>query len=305
MNAGNALLKIKDLNVSYGEKPVVKLVDMEVGKKQIAVIVGESGSGKSTLLRSIIGLLGENGTVSSGEIMFNERDLRSLCHEEFRKIRGHDISMIFQNPECFFDPGMRAGKQFYEFMKMHQDITKTEARELAHGLLIELKFSDPERVLRSYPFELSGGMCQRLAIAFAMANRPKLILADEPTSSLDVTVQAEIINLMLQMYHQYDTSMLFVTHNMAIVAKLADMVGVMYRGRIVEWGTKEEVLYGSQHPYTQVLLKAVPKFKKAMAEAAIHREGYVKTNFKYEALPVMENSHEKKYFSHTHWSLAH
>ncbi|AOT72484.1 ABC transporter ATP-binding protein [Geosporobacter ferrireducens] len=297
------MLQINDLSVNYSGKPVVKQISMQVKEKQIVVIVGESGSGKSTLLRSIIGLLGENGTIASGEIMFNQWNLRNLSYEAFRKIRGYDIAMVFQNPESFFDPTMRIEKQFYEFMKMHQDITKAEARKQVLALLTELQFGDPARVLGSYPFELSGGMCQRLAIAFAMANRPKLMMADEPTSALDVTVQAEIIHLMLQMHRQYGTSLLFVTHNMAIVEKIADIVGVMYCGRLVEWGTKDEVLYHARHPYTQILLKAVPKLGKEMVEASVLCENHGKAGFKFEMTPVAEGRNERKYFSQTHWAL--
>lgn len=303
MKEGGALLRINELSVSYNEETAVKQVDMQVDKKQIVVIVGESGSGKSTLLRCIIGLLGENGSVVSGEIEFNQRDLRKLSSEEFRKIRGREISMIFQNPEAFFDPNMRIEKQFYEFMKTHRDVTKREVGELAVALLTELQLSEPRRVLRSYPFELSGGMCQRLAIAFAMVNRPKLILADEPTSALDVTVQAEIINLMLQMHRQYGTSLLFVTHNMAIVAKMADVVGVMYCGRIVEWGAKDEILKGARHPYTQTLMKAVPKFGRTTVEALAVPEDNYREGCDFEAPPTGARPNKKKYFSPTHWAL--
>lgn len=257
------MLQIRDLTIHYHRKPTVKQLNIRVEEQQIAVIVGESGSGKSTLLRSILGLLGEGGGIACGEILFHGQNLSAMPPRELRKIRGAPISMIFQNPEAFFDPRMRIGQQFYEAMNVHQKMTRKQALQTAVSLLADLQFAEPLRVLDSYPFELSGGMCQRVAIGMAIANQPKLLLADEPTSALDVTVQAEIMDLLLHMQKRHRMSMLLVTHNMAVVEKMADMVGVMYRGELVEWGTRQEVLYAAKHPYTRALLQAVPKFKGA------------------------------------------
>jgi ABC-type dipeptide/oligopeptide/nickel transport system ATPase component len=254
------LLQIRDLSIHYHSKPIVEKLNLLVGKQQIAVIVGESGSGKSTVLRSILGLLGEGGRMTGGEILFEGLNLAALHPRELRTIRGSEISVIFQNPEAFFDPRMRIGHQFYETMKVHRKVTKTQAFQTAVSLLTDLQFANPLRVLNSYPYELSGGMCQRVAIGMAVANQPRLILADEPTSALDVTVQAEIIDLLLRLQKQHRMSMLLVTHNMAVVDKMADVVGVMYQGELVEWGTRQEVLSAAKHPYTQTLLQSVPRF---------------------------------------------
>lgn len=261
------MLQIRGLTIHYHHKPTVRDLNIRVEEQQIAVLVGESGSGKSTLLRSILGLLGEGGGIAGGEILFHGRNLAGLLPKELRNIRGAQISMIFQNPEAFFDPRMRIGQQFYEVMSVHQKITRKQALQTAVSLLAELQFADPLRVLDSFPFELSGGMCQRVAIGMAVANQPKLILADEPTSALDVTVQAEIMELLIRLQKRHRMSMLLVTHNMAVVEKMADMVGVMYRGELVEWGTRQEVLEAAKHPYTRSLLQAVPKFSGSTGKA--------------------------------------
>lgn len=286
------LLQVQDLSVHYHHLPVVKKLELQVGEKQTVVIVGESGSGKSTLLRSIIGLLGGNGRISSGDIVFEGRSLLHLSEEHFRAVRGAEIGMIFQNPEAFLDPRMRIQEQLYQAIRVHRSIGRKQALEQAASLLAEMQFADPSRVLKSYPFELSGGMCQRVAIALATVNRPKLILADEPTSALDVTVQAEVINLLLHMQRMYDLSFLLVTHNMLVVEKMADMVGVMHRGQLVEWGTKHEVLQDARHPYTQSLLRAVPRLMADSQEVS-------HTELKIEEHTA--KSPGKRFFSSTHW----
>jgi len=293
------LLRINDLNISYNGKPAVKNISLNLNKKEIAVIVGESGSGKSTLLRSIINLLSSNANIISGSILFNDKNVLDLTHRELEKIRGKDISMIFQNPESFFDPSVKIKNQFYELVKAHRHISRAEAYIMASALLKSLQLDNCDRVLNSYPFELSGGMCQRVAIAFAVALHPKIVLADEPTSALDVTVQSEIIDLIIKIYNDFNTSFLIVTHNMGVVSKIADMVGVMYHGKMVEWGTKDEIMMNAQHDYTKTLLKSVPK---------LHDSNFVNDIFesnKYISGQKKRNSpdHDKIYFSETHWIL--
>lgn len=299
------LLQIHDLNVRYHHSPVVKGIDLRIEDKQTVVIVGESGSGKSTLLRSIIGLLGENGEIVSGDIIFEKRSLPGLPEEEYRKLRGSGLSMIFQNPEAFLDPRMRIQEQFHEAVRVHRPMGRKQALQQAAGLLAEMQFTDPASILKAYPFELSGGMCQRIAIAMATVNQPKLILADEPTSALDVTVQAEMIELMIRMQKKHDLSILLVTHNMLVVEKMADMVGVMYQGRLVEWGTKQEVLRHARHPYTQGLLRAVPRLE-TISRDAMHPGPADDRKAVREGDSMREKVHAdrtpgRKYFSSTHW----
>lgn len=299
------LLQINDLSVRYHQLPVVSGIQLRVEEKQTVVIVGESGSGKSTLLRSIIGLLGENGKIVAGDILFEMRSLPGLPEAEYRKLRGSGLSMIFQNPETFLDPRMRIQEQFYEAVSVHRPISRKQAYHQAAVLLAEMQLPDPPRILKSYPFELSGGMCQRIAIAMAMVNQPRLILADEPTSALDVTVQAEMIELMMRMQKQHSLSILLVTHNMLVVEKMADMVGVMYRGHLVEWGTKQEVLQHARHPYTQALLQAVPRLEKSDCDVAhpgpadVSRAGSDRDSFR-EAVHRDQMS-GRTHFSSTHW----
>ncbi|MGM9534049.1 MAG: ABC transporter ATP-binding protein, partial [Intestinibacter sp.] len=186
---------------------------------------------------------------------------------EFRDIRGNDIAMIFQHPELMLDPIMSIGNLFYETMKVHdENISKDEALKRAKDILIELNLEDVDRILDSYPFELSGGMCQRVAIGMAMVNNPKLLLADEPTSALDVTVQLQVVETLIKMREKYKTSILIVTHNMGVVAKMVDKIGVMYGGKIVEWGDRDSVLKNPLHPYTKALIKAIPKMDCKLPE---------------------------------------
>lgn len=305
MPVGSRLLQVKDLSVDYHQLSVVKQLELQVGERQTVVIVGESGSGKSTLLRSILGLLGGSGRISSGDIVFKGRSLLHLSEDNLRAMRGADIAMIFQNPEAFLDPRMRIQDQFLQAVRVHRQIGRKQALGEAASLLGEMQFADPFSVLRAYPFELSGGMCQRVAIAMAMVNRPKLLLADEPTSALDVTVQAEVINLLVQMQRQYDLSILLVTHNMLVVEKMADMVGVMHRGQLVEWGTKHEVLQDARHPYTRALLQAVPRLSVSSQKvsgnlSACERVSAKGSNAITEDIPVAE-APGRIFFSPTHW----
>ena len=253
------LLSIEKLNIAYNDTPTVKDVSLAVGENQIIGIVGESGSGKSTLIRAVIGLLGREGRIPSGSIVFQGRHLEGMTSRQLRDVRGSEIAMIFQQPESSFDPIRTIGDQFCETMKLHERATKAEALSRADAILRGLGFDDPARVLKSYPFELSGGMCQRAAIAVGMACRPRLLLADEPTSALDVTVQAETVRTLMKLREDSGTSILLVTHNMGVIAYMADLVGVMYRGRIVEWGTRQDILLNAAHDYTRALISTIPK----------------------------------------------
>lgn len=270
------MLEIKKLCVSYGKLPTVKNISFAVEPGQIVGLVGESGSGKSTIVKSILGLLPKNGRITSGEVLFENQRLDTFGKKDWRKIRGREISMIFQHPDHSMDPVVSIGKQFCECMKVVRGIGKAEARGQAASLLRELHFEDPDRILHSYPFELSGGMAQRVAIAIAMANNPKLLLADEPTSALDVTVQAQTIDTMLELRRRYRTAILLVTHNMGVIGRMADMIGVMYHGELVEWGTKQEVLQNPAHPYTRALIGAIPTMDGKLPDSirVTERMGY-------------------------------
>lgn len=261
------MLEVENLSISYDDKLTVKDINMSINQGEIIGIVGESGSGKSTFLRSLIGLLNKNGKITDGKILFNDKNLIGISNEEFRNIRGNDIAMIFQHPELMLDPIMSIGNIFFETMKVHNEkITKSEALEKAKSILRELNLEDVDRILNSYPFELSGGMCQRVAIGMAMVNEPRLLLADEPTSALDVTVQLQVVETLIKMREKHKTSILIVTHNMGVVAKMVDKIGVMYGGKIVEWGDRDNVLKNPLHPYTKALIKAIPKMDCKLPE---------------------------------------
>lgn len=254
------LLNVDSLSVSYSNIPTVKDVSFSIRPGEIVGLVGESGCGKSTLLRALMMLMEENCQIDKGSIFFEETDLTKLSEKELRLLRGKDIVMIFQNAALASNPLHKIGHQFYETITSHSGkIPKKECYAKAEEILQKLKFKEPKRILNSYPFELSGGMNQRVALALAMLMNPKLILADEPTSALDVTVQAQVIKQMRQLREIYHTAMLVVTHNMGVVAQLCDTVGVLYAGRIVEWGSVEDILEHPKHPYTQALISSIPE----------------------------------------------
>ena len=251
------MLQITDLNIAYQKTPIVKHLSMQVQPREIVGIVGESGSGKSTLIRSILGILGNGGKVTSGEILFENEALQNKKNAAMRELRGSRIAMIFQHPERSFDPTYTIEMQFSECMRVHGKITKEQAIARAETLLRELNFPEPKQILKAYPFELSGGMCQRVAIALAMANQPKLLLADEPTSALDVTVQAQILDLIKRLQKEMDMSVIYITHDLGVVANVADRVAVMYAGQIVEHGLANEIFKDARHPYTKALLNSI------------------------------------------------
>lgn len=259
-------MQIQNLDIAYGDTVIVKDINLRVEKNEIVGIVGESGSGKSTLIRSIIQLLNNNGKIVNGNIYYKDNNLKDLSNREMTKLRGKEISMIFQHPELCLNPMMTIEKLFYESINVHEKISKKEARKRANEILLVLGFDNPERILRSYPFELSGGMCQRVMIGISMINNPSLLLADEPTSALDVTVQLQVVETLMNMRDMYNTSILIVTHNMGVVSKMVDKIGVMYKGEIVEWGDKEEILRNPKHSYTKALISSIPKMDGSMPE---------------------------------------
>ena len=256
------LLEIKNLNINYKNSiKAVKNVSLTLEDNQIISIVGESGSGKSTLIRAILKLLPTGGKIESGKIFFLEKDILTLNKKELNKLRGKDIGMIFQDPNSTMDPIKNIEKQFIEYILEHNKISKKEAIDLAKEYLLKLSLTDVDRILKSYPFELSGGMKQRVAIAMSMAQSPRLLLADEPTSALDVTVQAQVIQELKKIRENFNTAIILVTHNMGVASYISDKIAVMKDGELIEFGDKEQIINNPQKEYTKLLLNAVINLK--------------------------------------------
>jgi len=257
------LLEVKNLEVSFrtyaGEVQAVRGVTFDVYKGETLAIVGESGSGKSVTSQSIMRLIPmPPGEIKNGQILLEGEDLVKKSDKEMEKIRGKDIGMIFQDPMTSLNPTMRVGMQIMEGLIKHQNMSKAQAKERAIELLRLVGIPMPEKRVNQYPHEFSGGMRQRAMIAIALACNPKLLIADEPTTALDVTIQAQILELMKDLQKKMDTSIIFITHDLGVVANVADRVAVMYAGKIVEIGTVDEIFYNPKHPYTWGLLASMP-----------------------------------------------
>ncbi len=265
------ILEVKDLHISFhtfgGEVQAIRGVNFDLLKGETLAIVGESGSGKSVTTKSIMRLLPEsNSEIKAGEILFDGKDIAKLSNKEMQKIRGKDISMIFQDPMTSLNPTMKVGKQIMEPIVKHQNLSKSAARNRAIDLLRLVGIPQPEERFNQYPHQFSGGMRQRVVIAIALACNPKVLIADEPTTALDVTIQAQILELMKDLQQKIDTSIIFITHDLGVVANVADRVAVMYGGKIVEIGTVDEVFYNPQHPYTWGLISSMPSLDSEDAE---------------------------------------
>lgn len=257
------LLSFEHVEISYGGDSVVHDVSFSVKPGEILGLVGESGSGKSTLIKAAMGLLGDNGLVTKGDILFDGKNIPDLPEKELRKIRGAKIGMIFQDAGASLCPIRTVGAQIYESMSAHMDISRAEARERAFTLFEKLHFQDSKRIWDSYPFELSGGMNQRAGIAIAMLMNPAVLLADEPTSALDVAVQKQVVLEMKQLRELFGTAIILVTHDIGVVSAMADTVLVLKDGRNVEYGPARKVLQAPEQAYTKKLLAAVPKLRRA------------------------------------------
>lgn len=257
------LLKIKDLELSFkmyeGISYVLKKINLELLKGEKVALVGESGSGKSVTTKLILGLLNQKNVSKKGEIIFNNRNIIDLPQSEFKKIRGNNISIIFQDPIAALNPVFKIKEQFYEVNLNNSHFTKKNSFLRAAEALEKVSIRDPERVLESYPFQLSGGLAQRVVITMAMINKPQLLLADEPSTALDVTIQNQALDLMNDLTKETNTAVLLITHNMGVVRKFAEKVYVIYRGVIVEEGTKDQIFSNPGHPYTKALLSSIPK----------------------------------------------
>ncbi len=258
------ILQYEHVNIAYGSRHVVRDVSFSLKKGQILGIAGESGCGKTTLIRAAMGLLGAGGRTSSGKILFEGLDLTRLTPKERRSVNGDRLAMIFQNPAAYFCPVRKTGTQLYEAVRAHQKIPRGEFTKQAAALLEKTGFKDPEQILEKYPFELSGGMMQRIAVACAMLSRPQVLLADEPTSALDAAVQKQVLDLLLSVRNEYGTSVLIVSHNLGIIRAVADMAVVMKDGMVTESGPAASLLSHPSHEYTRELLAAEPRLRRSL-----------------------------------------
>ena len=255
------MLKIDNITIAYKDVPTVMDFSLHMAQGQIVSLVGESGSGKTTVIRAVLGLLAGGGKVTKGDILFNGTSLLSNTPEQWRNLRGSEISMIFQDCGGTLNPIRKIGSQYVEYIRTHQSMTKKEAWDKAVSMLTKMRLPDAENIMNSYPYQLSGGMRQRVGIAMAMTFNPELLLADEPTSALDVTTQAQIVRQMMELRDDFGTGIIIVTHNIGVAAYMADQLIVMHHGKVVDHGTREEVLNNPTSDYTKKLLEAVPEME--------------------------------------------
>lgn len=253
------LLEVSKLSVAYSGQPMVEAVDIALDTGGVLAIVGESGSGKTTVIRAVLGCLPHEGRVSGGTITFNGKDLLANTPEEWRRLCGTQLAMVFQDSGSMMDPIQRIGGQFVEYIQEHSPMSREEATKAAIEMLGRMHLANPENVMNSYPFELSGGMNQRVGVAMAMFFKPRLLLADEPTSALDVTTQAQVVKEMMGICREDGTAIIIVTHNIGVAAYMADQIMVMREGRVLERGKSGDIINAPQTDYTRELLEAVPQ----------------------------------------------
>ena len=270
----DTILSVENLTISFrtinGMVRAVRGISFDLKRGETVAIVGESGSGKSVSIKAIMGILAGNAVVDSGTIMYEGHDLLKTNEKEYHKIRGSKIGLIFQDPLSALNPIMRIGNQLTETIKLNDPkITKAEARKRAIELMESVGIPEADKRIDQYPFQFSGGMRQRIVIAIALARDPEVLICDEPTTALDVTVQARILELINDIKRKRNLSVIFITHDMGVVANIADRINVMYAGKIVEKGTAEEIFYEPAHPYTQALLAAMPDLETSEQLASI------------------------------------
>lgn len=261
--------EIQNLKVSYGDQSVLRGVSMSMTPGEILGVVGESGSGKSTAIYATLGILGQEGYVTDGSIIYEEKELLKLPHEKLRCLRGQELSFVAQNPRDSFHPARKIKSQLKEMIRCHKYMTYQEAEEQMLSILDHMSLKDGKRILESYAFELSGGMCQRVSIAMAMILKPRLLFADEPTSALDVTVQKQVAEELLRIREQLNTGIFMVSHNIGVISYMADYVAVMYAGLILESGQSDQIFSHCAHPYTENLIQAVPRLHGSMPRGVI------------------------------------
>ncbi|EGL38347.1 ABC transporter ATP-binding protein [Oribacterium sp. oral taxon 108] len=258
------LVNIQEERLSFftpaGEVKALNNVSIQMKEGEVLGIVGESGSGKSVTAYSIMGLTAQNGKIVGGTVDFNGHAIQNMTEKELRKIRGNEVSIIFQDPMTSLNPVWTIGNQIAEAVSLHTDKKGKAARDRAKELLELVGINEPEKRLKQYPHELSGGMRQRVMIAIALACEPKLLIADEPTTALDVTIQAQILELMQELKKKLGMGIIMITHDLGVVASMCDYIAVMYAGEIVEYGTTDDIFYNPKHEYTKGLLRSIPKF---------------------------------------------
>ena len=271
------LLEIKDEKLSFftpaGEVKALNGVSFSMNEGEVLGIVGESGSGKSVTAYSIMGLTAYPGKLIGGTIYFNGHQIEKMSEKEMRKIRGNEVSIIFQDPMTSLNPVYTIGNQITEVIRLHTGKSKKEAYDRAKELLELVGINEPTKRLKQYPHELSGGMRQRVMIAIALACAPKLLIADEPTTALDVTIQAQILELMQELRQKLGMSIIMITHDLGVVASMCERIAVMYAGHIVEYGTADEIFYEPKHEYTKGLINSIPKLSAQEIERLVPIEG--------------------------------
>ena len=263
MEKHERLLEVNDLAVSFftyaGEVQAVRGVSWHLDKNETVALVGESGCGKSVTIQTVMGLLQSPGRVIGGSVRFEGRDMLALNAKELRQIQGNRMSMIFQDPLSYLNPTMRVGEQIAESYRLHHKVSRAEAEARVLDMMRLISFPEPERNMRAYPHQLSGGMRQRIMVAMALICNPQVLFADEPTTALDVTIQAQIIELMNSLKEKLNTAIVLITHDLGVVANMAQRIYVMYAGKIVERGSAKDIFYRPKHPYTWGLLASVPR----------------------------------------------
>jgi len=263
MEKNDRLLEVNDLAVSFftyaGEVQAVRGVSWHLNRHETIALVGESGCGKSVTIQTVMGLLQSPGRVIGGSVRFEGRDMLALNAKELRQIQGNRMSMIFQDPLSYLNPTMRVGEQIAESYRLHHRVSRAEAEARVLEMMRLISFPEPERNMRAYPHQLSGGMRQRIMVAMALICNPQVLFADEPTTALDVTIQAQIIELMNSLKEKLNTAIVLITHDLGVVANMAQRIYVMYAGKIVERGSAQDIFYRPKHPYTWGLLASVPR----------------------------------------------
>ena len=271
------ILDIKEERLSFftpaGEVKALNGVSFTMNQGDVLGVVGESGSGKSVTAYSVMGLTAYPGKLVGGKVWFNGHEIENMKEKDFRKIRGNEVSIIFQDPMTSLNPVYTIGNQIVEVIRLHTDKNKADAWARAKELLELVGINEPEKRLKQYPHELSGGMRQRVMIAIALACEPKLLIADEPTTALDVTIQAQILELMNDLRHKLGMSIIMITHDLGVVAQMCEKIAVMYAGHIVEYGTTDEIFYNPQHEYTKGLINSIPKLNAEEKERLVPIEG--------------------------------
>lgn len=264
MTEKNKILEVRDLYVKFKvrdtELTAIRGIDLDLYEGEVLALVGESGSGKSVLTKTFTGMLEKNGYIPSGKIVYNGHELQDLkTNRQWLKYRGKELATIFQDPMTSLNPVRTIGVQITEVITKHRGISGQEAKKIAIDLMDRVGIREPEKRFDDYPFEYSGGMRQRIVIAIALACRPRVLICDEPTTALDVTIQAQILNLLKDLQKEYEFTVIFITHDLGVVAQIADRIAVMYAGQIIETGTVEDIFYDPRHPYTWALLSSLPQ----------------------------------------------